>query len=154
MNNAGNNTNSSLGGNPYPEIIAYWNIFHLDELVSTKWIFYTYIDNLSFLGGLLDIILLFPTVIMLGYTFRLNEINVFFHEQLIKNWSHSNGIQTDGKIMDWNNPENSNYTAYSKYILRNYLTISYKILFYVAIKPVRKFWKDLKFKWGKQSQVE
>ena len=131
MNNYGNNTRASLGGTPHPEIIAYWNIFHLDEQLSTKWIFYTYIDNLSFLGGLLDIILLFPTVIMLGYTFRLNEINVFFHEQLIKNYKGGNlkpmglvdyiksklGISIKDKKEKEINWDDKNYTVYTKYML-------------------------------------
>ena len=84
MNNKANNTNLAIGGTPYPEMITYCNFFHTDELESTKWIFYTYIDNLSFLGGLLDILLLFPSIFMFGYTFRLNEINVFYHQQMMQ----------------------------------------------------------------------
>jgi hypothetical protein len=79
MNNSANNTKVSLGGSPYPELIQYYNLFHVDELVSINWIFYTYTDNLSFLGGLFDIALFIPYIIMIGYTFRLNEINVFFY---------------------------------------------------------------------------
>ena len=85
MNNYGNNTDPTKGGKPFAPMLAYWNFYHTDELESTKWIFFTYIDNLSFLGGLLDILLLFPSIMMFGYTFRLNEINVFYHQQMISN---------------------------------------------------------------------
>jgi hypothetical protein len=79
MNNYANNTDVTIGGTPYPELIQYYNFFHVDELISINWIFFTYLDNLSFLGGLLDIALFIPSIIMIGYTFRLNEINVFFY---------------------------------------------------------------------------
>lgn len=79
MNNKANNTDESLGGTNYPEMFQYYNIHHLDKLDSINWIFYTYIDNLSFLGGLLDIVMLLPSFVMLVYTFRINEINVFFY---------------------------------------------------------------------------
>ena len=78
MNNRANNTNPSLGQKPYPELIQYWNFYHTDEKIQTNWIFYTYLDNLSYLGGLLDIGFLVPWAIMIGYTFRLNEYSVFF----------------------------------------------------------------------------
>ena len=84
MNNAANNTKPSLGGAPYPEIIQYWNFYQTDEKIQINWIFFTYIDNLSFLGGLLDIGFLIPWIVMVGYTFRLNEINVFFYQQVMK----------------------------------------------------------------------
>ena len=85
VNNLANNTDPRIPGTKqFPEILTYWNFYHTDELETTKWIFYTYIDNLSFLGGLLDILLLFPSIIMFGYTFRLNEINVFFYQQMIE----------------------------------------------------------------------
>ena len=87
MNNFANNTDATLGGVNYPELLAYWNLYHVDEAVRTKWIFYTYIDNLSFLGGLLDISLLVPSFLMIGYTFRLNEINVFFYQQIMEKWN-------------------------------------------------------------------
>jgi len=81
MNNFANNTSPDLEGTtPFPDMLAYWNFFHTDEQESTRWIFFTYIDNLSFLGGLLDILLLVPSILMLGYTFRLNEISVFYHQ--------------------------------------------------------------------------
>lgn len=67
----------------YTEMISYWNIYHMDELVTTDWKFHTPLDNLSFLGGLLDIGLFIPSIIMLIYTFRLNEINVFFFQQML-----------------------------------------------------------------------
>ena len=85
MNNKANNTLPSIDGNTvFPEMISYWNIYQNDEKIVSKWIFFTYIDNLSFLGGLLDIFLLIPSFLMIGYTFRLNEINVFFYQQLMK----------------------------------------------------------------------
>ena len=73
MNNKANNTNSELGegGKEYPMMLAYWNLYHVDELIQTNWIFYTYIDNLSFLGGLLDIALLVPSFLMIAYTYSL-----------------------------------------------------------------------------------
>ena len=80
MNNKANNTDPSKGGSPHSEMISYWNVYHYDELIQSKWIFYTYIDNLSFLGGLLDIFLLVPSFVMICYTFRYNEINVFFYQ--------------------------------------------------------------------------
>ena len=80
MNNYANNTNPALGGKPYPELLMYWNIYRTNEVYQTTWKFYTYIDNLSFLGGLLDIGLLVPSFIMILYTFRINEINVFFYQ--------------------------------------------------------------------------
>ena len=73
MNNNGLNihVDESKGNGPYPEIISYWNLYHYDELIQTKWIFFTYIDNLSFLGGLLDIALFIPSIFMIIYSFRL-----------------------------------------------------------------------------------
>ena len=80
MNNFAINTEGfNQDGKKYTELLSYWNLYHVDEAVRTKWIFYTYIDNLSFLGGLLDISLMIPSFLMIGYTFRLNEINVFFY---------------------------------------------------------------------------
>ena len=67
----------------YTEMISYWNIYHIDELVTTTWKFHTPLDELSFLGGLLDIGFLVPSIIMVIYTFRLNEINVFFFQQIL-----------------------------------------------------------------------
>ena len=81
MNNKAHSTNvhldSTKGDSPYPEIIRYWNLYHFDELIETKWIFFTYIDNLSFLGGLLDIALFIPSIFMAIYSFRLGQIEVF-----------------------------------------------------------------------------
>ena len=68
------------GNRRYPEILTYWNFYHTDELETTSWIFYTYFENLAFFGGVLDIFLLVPSFIMFGYTFRLNEINVFYYQ--------------------------------------------------------------------------
>ena len=81
MNNFANNTNPDLGGKPYPEILQYWNFYHTDETIQTNWIFYTYLDNLSLLGGLMNIGFLGTWIFMFGYTFRLNEINVLFFQQ-------------------------------------------------------------------------
>ena len=85
MNNFANNTKAAVGGTPYTEMIQYWNFYQTDETVQINWIFYSYIDNLSYLGGLLDIILLVPAVVMAIYTFRLNEISVtFYTAQLVQ----------------------------------------------------------------------
>ena len=80
-NNMKNGINKETRGTvEYTEMVSYWNIYHMDELVTTDWVFHTPLDNLSFLGGLLDIGFLIPSIIMLVYTFRLNEINVFFFQ--------------------------------------------------------------------------
>ena len=55
MNNNAINTNKELGGKPYTEIMCYWNFIAVDELAVTEWKFHTYIDELSFLGGLLQL---------------------------------------------------------------------------------------------------
>lgn len=88
MHNKGANTDSSKNetAEPYSEILMYWNFYQTDEKIVTSWKFYTYIDNLSFLGGLLDISLLIPSFVMIAYTFRINEINVFFYQQIMKNF--------------------------------------------------------------------
>jgi hypothetical protein len=79
MNNFANNTNELYeDAKPFTDMIQYWNFYHVDELITTDWLFYNYIDNLSFLGGLLDILLLIPSGIMIIYTFRFNEINILF----------------------------------------------------------------------------
>ena len=93
----------------------------------TKWIFYTYIDNLSFLGGLLDISLLVPSFQMIGYTFRLNEINVFFYQQIMEKW---NDVQKDKNLIK-KLDVNPN-TKYTQYILENYFWISFKVGIYIA----------------------
>jgi hypothetical protein len=80
MLNFANNTKSSLGGYEYPEMIMYWNFYQLDELITTKWHFWTYIDNLGLLGGVLNIAIFIPKIIMLIYTFKLNEIMLFFQQ--------------------------------------------------------------------------
>ena len=87
MNNNGKNVHidKSKGDSDYPEIISYWNLYHYDELIQTKWIFFTYIDNLSFLGGLLDIALFIPSIFMLAYSFRLGQIQMFSSYLQIKN---------------------------------------------------------------------
>lgn len=127
MNNNANNTSVDKGGNPYPELMIYWNFFHMDEIVTTNWVFYTYLDNLSFLGGLLDITLFVPFFLMLVYTFRLNEINAFFYQQVIKKWIESENDEKNNTIL-----EKDPHSKYSKYILNNYFTISFKIAFYMA----------------------
>ena len=33
MNNAANNTDSTLGGKEYPDIIQYWNFYQTDEKI-------------------------------------------------------------------------------------------------------------------------
>ena len=86
MNNFANNTDPSKNGEPFTDMVMYWNVYQTDEKILTSWKFYTYIDNLSFLGGLLDIFLLIPSFLMMAYTFRINEINVFFYEQIMKNF--------------------------------------------------------------------
>ena len=87
--NGANNTDPNLPGTTqFAEPLTYWNIYHTDEHESTRWIFYTYVDNLSFLGGLLDILLLLPSALMFGYTFRLNEINVFYFQQVMAEWEN------------------------------------------------------------------
>lgn len=80
INNAATNTIDVNGNKVYSEILVYWNLYLTDEKIQTTWKFYTYIDNLSFLGGLLDIAFLIPSFLMLAYTFRINEINVFFYQ--------------------------------------------------------------------------
>ena len=81
LNNWASNTRKDVDGNKqYPELLTYWNFYHTDELETTNWIFFTYVENLAFYGGLLDIFLLVPSFLMFGYTFRLNEINVFKYQ--------------------------------------------------------------------------
>ena len=133
MNNYANNTNSNIeGAEPYPEIIIYWNLYHTDEKILTYWKFFTYIDNLSFLGGLLDISLLIPSFVMIAYTFRINEINVFFYQQVMKKF--------DAKTKKLNADEvekldSDPHTKYSQYIMDNYFIISFKVaLGILAIK--------------------
>ena len=94
----------------------------MDEFVTTNWLFFTPLDNLSFLGGLLDIGLLVPTVLMFAYTFRLNEIQVFYHEQL-------------GDTDDQN--DEAKHTVFSKYLEDNSFTISFKILLYLIVKLLK-----------------
>jgi hypothetical protein len=36
-------------------MIMYWNFYQLDELITTKWRFWAYIEELGLLGGLLNI---------------------------------------------------------------------------------------------------
>ena len=78
MHNAANNTKPELGGTPYPEILHYWNFYHTDKTIQMNWIFFTYLENLSLLGGLFNIGFLASIAIMFCYNFRLNEINMFF----------------------------------------------------------------------------
>ena len=81
MHNSANNTDPSIPGTrQYAEMINYWNFYQTDEIIQTSWKFFSYVDNLSFLGGLLDILLLIPAGLMIAYTFRINEINVFFYQ--------------------------------------------------------------------------
>lgn len=42
------------------------------------------------------------------------------------------------KEIDWG--DDKNYTVYTKYMLKNYFVISYKIMFHVATKPLKDFW--------------
>ena len=126
MNNKANNTSLEKGGKPYPELMIYWNFFHMDEIITTNWVFYTYLDNLSFLGGLLDISLFVPFFLMMAYTFRLNEINVFFYQQVMKKWIEGEDDKENLKTLN-KNP----HSKYSKYILNNYFTISFRIAFHM-----------------------
>lgn len=133
MNNFANNTDETQGGVNHPELLAYWNLYHVDEAVRTKWIFYTYIDNLSFLGGLLDISLLVPSFLMIGYTFRLNEINVFFYQQIMGKWNDGQKRQDKDQIKKLDvNPN----TKYSQYILDHYFLISFKVGMYIAADKI------------------
>ena len=106
MNNEDTNTTST---EKYTEIISYWNYYHLDEIQTTNWIFFTPLDNLSFLGGLLDIFLFIPSVLMFAYTFRLNEINVFFFHQVMKKWDHDHKGEKEEQKTIISNP----HTKYS-----------------------------------------
>ena len=97
------------------------------------------------MGGLLDILLLFPSIMMFGYTFRLNEINVFYHQQMIEgqnkkgknDYGHEcnhNKSFSIRKISDFTklfDREVNNVSKYTKYIAANYFWISYKTMFYV-----------------------
>ena len=83
-NNMENGHDKNLNPVPRTQMISYWNIYHMDEKVNIVWKFYTPLDNLSFLGGILDILFLIPSAIMVIYTFRLNEINVFFFQQVLR----------------------------------------------------------------------
>ena len=125
MNNFANNTDPSKNGDPFPEMIMYWNLYQTDEKILTSWKFFTYIDNLSFLGGLLDISLLIPSFLMIAYTFRINEINVFFYQQIMKNFD----AQTKGElhIDEVEKLKKDPHTKYSKYIMDNYFLISFKV---------------------------
>jgi hypothetical protein len=78
MLNKANNTKTSLGGHEYPEMIMYWNFYQNDELITTKWHFYSFMENLSFLGGVLAFAIRVPSIIMLIFTFKLDEIMTFF----------------------------------------------------------------------------
>ena len=122
MNNYANNTDPTKGGKPFPDILSYWNVYITDEKILTNWKFFTYIDNLSFLGGLLDISLLIPSFLMIAYTFRINEINVFFYQQIMTKISKED-------LGAKKNLKSDPHTKYSKYIMDNYLTISFKVAF-------------------------
>ena len=63
---------------------------------------------------------------MLAYTFRINEINVFFYQQIMKNFdakTNKKDINAD-EVEELNEDPN---TKYSKYILNNYFFISFKV---------------------------
>lgn len=126
MNNGANNTKPDLGGNPYPEIAIYWNFYHSDEIITTNWVFFTYVDNLSFFGGLLDISLFMPYFLMLIYTYKLNEVNMFFYNLAMKKWikQHKSTGLLDGI------GEKNSQSKYQKYILNNYGCISLKLCLY------------------------
>jgi hypothetical protein len=133
LNNHANNTFENFGSLNPPELLFYANIQHNDELISTKWIFFSYIENLSFLGGLMDISLLIPSVIMIGYCFRINEINVFFYHQIMSKWKWDQNIKFNfndraNSMTVWKNPN----TKYSEYILNNYFLISFKVGLYIV----------------------
>lgn len=134
MNNGANNTKAAMGGKPYPEIAIYWNFYHMDEIITTNWVFYTYVDNLSFFGGLLDICLYIPAVFMLVYTWKLAEVNMFFYYQAMKRW-----IKDHDKKMKNNVVVGDKYprSKYQEYILDNYGLISAKL----GIYSVAQFFK-------------
>ena len=72
---------------------------------------------------------------MFGYTFRLNEINVFYHQQMIERQKDDGPKKVSfRKISDLTklfDRETNNVSDYTKYIADNYFWISYKTLFYV-----------------------
>ena len=149
MHNKASNTKAD---NPedekYAEMIQYWNFYHTDELITINWQFYTAVDNLSFLGGLLDIGFLIPWIIMVGYTFRLNELNVFFFQQVMKKWKDTSSLDQKEVLGQ------EVHTKYSRYIMENYFWISFKIAFALAVKGTRlkDFYEYLKGKLGHNSK--
>ena len=130
MNNGANNTNPELGGKPYTDLISYWNFYQTDEQILTSWKFFTFIDNLSFLGGLLDIMFLVPSLIMIAYTFRINEINVFFYQQVMKNFQAGSKSTNVDDVKKLDKDPNTRYT---RYIMDNYSIISFKVAIGVAM---------------------
>ena len=43
--NLNNYANNTFGENPYPDILAYWNFYHTDELDTTDWVLHSQIDH-------------------------------------------------------------------------------------------------------------
>ena len=80
MNNFATNTKI----NPYPDLIEYWNFHLTDEVITVNWTFYTYIDNWSFWGGLLDFYSYAPIFFVALFTFRNNEINVLYYQEILR----------------------------------------------------------------------
>ena len=133
MHNKAVNTDESKGGTPYPDVLTYWNFYHTDESIETKWIFYTYIDHISFIGGILDIWLSLPIGLMLIYTFKLNEINVFYYQQKIYNMA-----MEQAKGLSTYKPDFTDSSRFTDYILKYSGTLSLRIaFFYSCIKPCR-----------------
>ena len=125
LNSNANNTRDGMKI-PNTELLANVNIMLDDQIQSTSWTFFTYIDNLSFLGGLLNTSLFIPSVLTAAYTFRINEINVFFYHQVMSKLH----IAKDLHMKKTFNSVDK-HTKYSKYILNNYVTLPFKIAFYI-----------------------
>ena len=67
--------------------------------------------------------MLVPSFLMIAYTFRINEINVFFYQQGMKQlqkYKQRRLIRKDKSV-----PK----TKYEQYVIDNYFTLSFKVAF-------------------------
>ena len=88
---------------------------------------------------------------MAAYTFRINEINVFYYQQkMVKKFKRFRGPdKKDQSISEEKNSENNKFV---KYIKNNYAILSFKVALYVITDAVglTNAYESLKAKWNRR----
>ena len=63
---------------PNPDLILYWNFVMTDEAITTTRQIYSWLDNISFLGGTIDFIIIMMMILFAIYNYKHPNIEIFY----------------------------------------------------------------------------